>query len=221
MEQNFTPATEERSPFLQKHTASLRIWHWLTFLVMTAILLTVLFASTVLNPRQNIPVVQNVLKEKGVVVTNEQSWAVTHLYDDKMWELHKLLGYALVFLFLARFGVEFVQAKEDKMKAKLATALAAFKGPGNDKKEARHYLFVRISYSLFYLVLLIMAVTGLLIAFGADWGISGPTRHTIKEVHGFFQYLVYAFILVHLVGVVYTDRGKASGVISNMINGGN
>ena len=90
------------SLFIQTNSAALRIWHWLTFLIVTALIVTVLMASTVLNPRENIPVVQNILKDKGVVVSNDQTFAVTHMYDDKMWELHKLLGYALAFLFLSR-----------------------------------------------------------------------------------------------------------------------
>lgn len=210
----------ESSIFIQKNSPAIRIWHWLTFIVVTSLIVTVLLASTVLNPRENIPLVQNVLKEKGVTVSNEQTWAVTHLYDDKMWDLHKLLGYALSFLFLSRILAELTQPKDQRFGFRLNHARTAFKKEGSDKKEWRHYLIVKYGYSLFYLLLFAMVTTGLLIAFGGDLGIAGPVRHTIKEVHAFIQYLIYAFVVFHLGGVILADIGKAKGIVSGMINGG-
>jgi cytochrome b len=65
-----------------------------------------------------------------------------------------------------------------------------------------------------------MVATGLLIAFGGSWGISGQTRHSIKEIHGFIQYLIYAFLFFHLAGVILAELGKSKGIVSGMINGG-
>jgi cytochrome b len=177
-------------------------------------------ASTVLNPRKNVPIVQNVLKEKGIIVDNNQSFAVAHMYDDKMWDLHKFLGYALAFLFFSRIIIEIRQSKEEKMQTRISKMLLSYLQSPKNKKDERHYLIVKYSYLLFYALLLIMVTTGLIIAFGADLGIAGPTRHTIKEVHGFVQYFIYAFVFFHLAGVIYTDITKANGIISGMINGG-
>ena len=220
MEKHASSANVETSPFLQKHSAAIRIWHWLTFLVIISLFVTVLMASTALDPRQNIPVVQNVLRDKGVVITSEQAWAVSHTYDDKMWDIHKLLGYALTFLFLSRIVIEMTQPKEERMKSRFEKALLEHQKSGDDKKVFTHYLIVKISYSIFYLLVFLMVTTGLIIAFGSDLGLSGPTRHSIKEVHGFFQYLIYAFVACHLVGVILADIGKSNGIISGMINGG-
>ena len=208
------------SLFIQTNSAAIRIWHWLTFLVVTALIVTVLMASTVLNPRENIPVVQNILKDKGVVVSNDQTFAVTHMYDDKMWELHKLLGYALAFLFLSRIAIELTQPKEERISFRLKKARMALKQANADKKEWIHYLIVKASYSLFYLLLFAMVVTGLIIAFGKDLGLAGPTRHTVKEIHGFIQYLIYAFIFFHLAGVIRAELRNAKGIVSGIINGG-
>jgi Ni,Fe-hydrogenase I cytochrome b subunit len=210
----------ETSIFIQKNSAAIRIWHWITFIVVTSIIVTVLMASTVLNPRENIPVVQNILKDKGIVISNEQTFAVTHMYDDKMWELHKLLGYALSFLFLTRLLAELSQPKDQRIGYRLQKARTAYKQEGSDKKDWRHYLIVKYSYSFFYLLLFAMVATGLLIAFGSDLGIAGPTRHSIKEIHAFIQYLIYAFLVFHLAGVILADIGKAKGIVSGMINGG-
>lgn len=222
MTQLTTSAGKNPSIFLEKHSAPIRAWHWLTFLVVTSLILTVLLASTVLNPRENVPFVQEVLKSKGITADNSQTFAVTHFYDDKMWDIHKILGYGLAFLFLARVVIEFLQSSEEKNPTRIKKALFAFlqtKKP-EDKKELRHYLAVKYSYMFFYGVLLVMVVTGLAIALGRDFGLSGPTRHNIKEVHGFAQYFIYAFVVFHVAGIIYADLGKAKGIVSGMINGG-
>jgi Ni,Fe-hydrogenase I cytochrome b subunit len=179
--------TDNNSPFIQTNSAAIRIWHWLTFLFVIALMITVLLESTVLNQRENIPVVQAELQKKGVTVDNNQALVVSHLYAEKIWDLHKLLGYALTFLVLSRIVIEVTQKKEEGMKFRFENALQGLQQSGDNNKDLLHYLLVRISYSGFYLVLLAMATTGMLIAFGSDLGISGPVRLTIKEVHGIFQ----------------------------------
>lgn len=208
------------SPFMQKHSASIRVWHWLTFLTLTFILLTVLFASTSLNPRKNSTVVQNELKEKGTVVSNEQAFFVAHIFDDKMWELHKYLGFGLSILLLSRIGIEFTLANEEKIKSRIKNALNLYRQSNPDQKEYKHYLIVKGSYTFFYVLILFMALTGLSLAFGRDLGLSRDTNHLIKEIHGFGQYLIYAFVFFHLCGVILADLGKSKGIVSGMIHGG-
>jgi Ni,Fe-hydrogenase I cytochrome b subunit len=210
------------SIFIKKNSAAIRIWHWLTFLVVTSLILTVLMASTVLNPRENSPQVQNILKAKGITVDNVQSFAVAHMYDDKMWNLHKILGYGLAFLFLARVVIEYTQSDEEKNTARIKKALYSFLQSKNEpeKKELRHYLIVKYSYLLFYGLLMLMVSTGLTIAYGSEMGLSRQANHSIKEIHSFIQYFIYAFVFFHLVGVILIDLGKAKGIVSGMINGG-
>jgi Ni/Fe-hydrogenase 1 B-type cytochrome subunit len=219
MKQNETSTSAGKSPFRQTHSAAIRIWHWVTFLTITFILLTVLFASTLLNPRANGVVVQDMLKEKGAVINNDQAFSVAHIFDDKMWDLHKLLGYGLSFLVLSRIVIEFTQSKEEKVQSRMKNALNLFKQNDPNKQEWKHYLIVKWSYSLFYLLLIYMAITGLSLAFGRELGLTRPTNHLIKEIHGFGQYLMYAFIFFHLCGVIYADLGKTKGIVSGMING--
>ena len=220
MNQNANSTASVRSPFNQTHSAALRIWHWAAFLTITFILLTVLFASTLLNPRANSGAVQKILKEKSIEINEQQAFGVAHFFDDKMWDLHKLLGYGLAFLVLARIVIEFTQSQDERVKTRMKNAHALFKQNGQDKKEIKHYLIVKWSYSIFYLIILFMALSGLCLAFGQELGIPRNLNHTIKEVHGFCQYLIYAFLLFHLIGVIYADLGKTKGIVSGMINGG-
>ncbi len=220
MGQTQSQTNGNQSLFLQTHSVAIRLWHWLTFLVISFIVLTVLLASTLFSPRQNIPEVQNKLAGKGIVIDNNQAFSVTHIFDDKLWDLHKLLGYGLSFLLLARIGIELTQPTDEKLKSKLKNALNLSKQNGWNKKEAKHYLIVKFSYTLFYLLILYMVLSGLSLAFGRDLGLSRDTNHLIKEIHGFGQYLIYAFIFFHLSGVILADIGKSRGIVSGMINGG-
>ena len=220
MKMDQTSSNYSHSPFLQKNSVAIRIWHWLTFLTLTFILLTVLFASTLLNPRENSSIVQSMLTEKGAIIDKDQAFSVAHIFDNKMWELHKYLGFGLSFLLLARIGVEIAQSGEEKFKSRVQNALTLYKQNNPDKKELKLYMIVKGCYTFFYILILFMAVTGLSLAFGRDLGISRDTRHLIEEIHGFGQYLIYTFVFFHLCGVIIADLGKSKGIVSGMINGG-
>ena len=209
----------ESSLFLQKHSALIRIWHWLTFLVIAGSILTVLINSTMLNPRDNIGLVQNQLKAKGVTVTEEQAFAVSHEYEDKMWDVHKLLGFGLAFLLVSRVLIELTLPGEEKIRTRIKTAIGLVKLNDENKVEYRHYMNVKRVYLLFYLILLLMVLTGLGLAFGRDLGFTRELHNTVKTVHSILQYCMYAFVFIHLCGVIIAENGKFKGIVSGMING--
>jgi Ni/Fe-hydrogenase 1 B-type cytochrome subunit len=207
------------SYFIQKHSTAIRIWHWLTFLLMSATFITVLLNSTIMNQRTNIPVVQDVLKSKGVTVSEEQAFAVTREYEDKSWGVHKWIGFGLTFLLLSRIVIEITQPGEEKIKARFKKAMGLYKRNDADKPEYRHYLGTKISYLIFYALLTCMAITGICLAFGRELGISRELHGTIKEIHAFGQYIMYAFVTLHLCGILISENLKAKGIVSGMING--
>ncbi len=48
------------------------------------------------------------------------------------------------------------------------------------------------------------------------------SQHTTSQANEstiFIQYLIYAFIFFHLVGVITANIGKYKGMVSGMING--
>jgi len=207
------------SPFIQTHSTLIRIWHWVTFLILSASMITVLINSTMLNPRENIGLVQNQLKEKGITVSEEQAFAVSHEYEDKMWDIHKLLGFGLAFLLLSRMVVELVQPNNEKIRTRIKNAMGFVKLNDENKVEYRHYINVKRVYLLFYLILLLMALTGLGLAFGRDLGFTREIHNTVKSVHSILQYCMYAFVFIHICGVVIAENGKVKGIVSGMING--
>lgn len=209
----------QSSPFIQQHSAPLRIWHWLTFLFITTSMVTVLLNSTMLSPRENVKLVQEQLEKKGVTVTEDQAFAVSHEYEDKMWDVHKLVGYGLAILLLARIVIEFTQPEEEKIQNRLKKAKELRAKNDADKADYNHYLKVKLSYTIFFLILFCMVLTGLGMAFGRDLGFSREIFRGLKNIHAILQYLMYAFIVLHLAGVIIAENGKIKGIVSGMING--
>ena len=212
-------SSPETSIFIQSHSAPLRIWHWLTFLFITGSIVTVLLVSTLFSQRDNIKLVQDQLQGKGVTVNEDQAFSVTREYEDKLWGVHKLIGYGLAFLFLGRIVIEFTQPKEERIQNRLKKAKELRAKNDENKADYTHYLRVKMSYSIFFLLLLCMVLTGLGMAFGRDLGFTRQVFGGLKNIHAFIQYLMYAFIVIHLAGVIIAENGKIKGLVSGMING--
>jgi len=219
MAQQNIPAGIESSLFLQQHSVQLRIWHWLTFLFITSSIVTVLLVSTLFSQRDNIKLVQDQLQGQGVTVTNDQAFSVSREYEDKLWNVHKYLGFGLAFLLLARVVIEFTQPEDEKMRNRLKKVNLKYKQNDQNKAEYRHYLMVKRSYFLFFILLFCMALTGLGLAFGRNLGFSREINDGIREIHEVVQYLMYAFVVIHLAGVIIAENGKIRGIVSGMIHG--
>ena len=58
--------------------------------------------------------VQEQVQQKGVLFTEKQASAVAHEYSDKLWMLHKCIGYSLSFLLLWRIIARITIDKEKK-----------------------------------------------------------------------------------------------------------
>jgi len=212
--------TEKVSPisFNQPHSLSLRIWHWVTSLAITATLVTVLLASTLFKTKNNIAMVQEQLQQKGVTVSADQARSVAHEYNDKLWDTHKIIGYVISFLLLARMIIEIAQPSEQKMKMKIRNASVFQSNNIIEKNEQKHYLFVKRTYLFFYAAILIMAITGLGLAF-EDTPWLKDFQKTLRSIHSFMQYIIYGYIVIHLAGIILAEAGKYSGVVSGMLHG--
>lgn len=204
-----TPYFQESKP------ASIRLWHWLTLLFMLASLTTVIFGSTLFRTRNNVSMVQEQVERKGGTVTVDQARSVAHEYSDKLWMLHKYIGYFLAALLLWRILIEAGLSKEKTIRAKIRQAMSFPAG-----EERRHYLWVQYGYAVFFGLFIVMALTGLILAF-EDQKWLDPVHRPAKEVHEIVQYGLYAYMVLHLIGVIRADLYKYNGIVSRMINGKN
>ena len=203
----------------QKNSMAIRIWHWLTFLGFTASLVTVLLGSTLFKTRQNVSSVIEEVAQKGGTVTKDQAFSVAHAYSDKLWDTHKIIGFVLCFLLLTRVFIEISQKKEQKLSTRIRAALNFHPSDPEKIAERNHYILVKRGYLVFYILFLTMALTGLVLAF-EDLEFLKPIHKTASSIHSFVQWGIYAYILLHLIGVVRADLNRNKGIVSGMINGG-
>jgi len=164
--------------------------------------------------RENISTVQEQVERKGGTVTKDQAKAVAHEFSDKLWMLHKNIGYFLSFLMLMRIIIEISMSKEEKLFNKIKSTVKL-----QDKSEERtHFLWVNFSYAIFYVLFSMMAITGLVLAF-EDQKWLDPIHGFSKDIHENIQWGLYAFMLFHIVGVIRADNTRYGGIVSRMING--
>jgi Ni,Fe-hydrogenase I cytochrome b subunit len=205
---------------IKKYSASLRLWHWANTIVISGSLLTVLINSTITDDRPVSALVKNELKNAGATVSDEQAGSVAHALGDNVWSIHIYFGYVLVGLLLFRLVLEFFQMADQKFIRKMKDVYRQFQSIKKQRELAKHELAVKAIYAAFYILLIIMAVTGLFLAFEDLLAPFKSIRHSVKEVHGFCMYLILAFIVVHLAGVFLAERKDNKGIVSDMINGG-
>jgi Ni,Fe-hydrogenase I cytochrome b subunit len=207
------------SLFNEKHALSIRIWHWIFFIAISSTLIIVLLASTFFRTRANIPMIQEQIQLTGGVITIDQARGVAHEFNDKLWNIHKIIGYVISFLLLSRIVIELSLSREERLRNKIKGALKYPFGNGIQRNDRRHYLIVKYGYFIFYCIILVMAVTGLGLAF-EDVPFLKTYHRLIKSIHSFTQYLIYFYILTHLIGVIRADLTNNKGIVSRMINDG-
>jgi Ni/Fe-hydrogenase 1 B-type cytochrome subunit len=205
---------------IKKYSSSLRFWHWANMIVISGSLITVLINSTLFDRGNITPLIKSELQNTGITTTDQQAGNVGHALSDSVWAIHTYFGYTLATLFLFRLMLEFFQLADQKFIRKMKVAYLQFQTTKKQREIARHELTVKIIYAVFYILLLIMVLTGLFLAFEDLLAPYKFIRHSVKEVHSFCMYLVLAFIVVHLVGVFLAERKDSKGIVSDMINGG-
>jgi Ni/Fe-hydrogenase 1 B-type cytochrome subunit len=210
MAQNEIIAGTAPSHFMQKHSVQIRIWHWLFFFLISSSMITILLVSTFLKPQQSSGVLQGL---------SNQANQIAFQYEERMLTIHKLIGFGLAFLLLSRILIEITHSAEEKISTRIRNAIGLYKKKDENKIDYRHYIAVKLSYTLFYILISIMAITGIGLALGRQVPFLGQLHQSIITVHRFVQYFIYAFVFIHLSGLVIADNSNAKGIISGMING--
>jgi Ni/Fe-hydrogenase 1 B-type cytochrome subunit len=204
---------------IKKYSSSIRLWHWLNAIVITGSLLTVLLNSTLLKTKKNAVAIKTNLAQSGVTVTDAQARSVAHELSDKVWMIHTYFGYTLAALLLFRLLLEFFELADQKFIRKLKSTYHQYQTTKKQRELARHNFWVKTIYAVFYLMLITMALTGLCLAFEDDVPLL-KSIHAFRQIHAFTMYLIIAFIVVHIVGVLLAERKDRRGIVSDMINGG-
>lgn len=206
--------------FRKYHPLSLRLWHWANALVIIGLLLTVLLRKTFLSWRTNSVLIETKLQESGTVITPELAKDIAVAIRNPLWDWHIYLGFALSALFIGRLLVIFLIEKEAPGMDGLKNLLGIKAIPQQEKGQALHYSLVRISYAVFYLATIFMIVTGLMLNFKTEMGLSKDLAGFTKEIHELMMWFFVAFVGGHILGVLVAENRKEPGLVSDMIHGG-
>ena len=184
------------------YSPPIRIWHWLNVVAVTGLLGTFFLRKTFLSWRENSAIIVEKLSSLGVEVTAEQAKLVAKAIRAPMWEWHIVFGVMLALLLLVRVWIFWQEA-----------------GFGYDDDESLHMRLVHWGYRIFYLILIFMAISGLILNWHELLGFSEELTHSIKELHEAVAWAVVVFVPLHIVGVVMADNSDQKCITSRMISG--
>jgi cytochrome b561 len=86
------------------------------------------------------------------------------------------------------------------------------------EKGTKHMDMVHLGYKIFYLILIFMAISGLVINSYELLGLSKDLIHSIKELHEVVAWSVVIFVPLHIAGVIIADSSDQKGIVSDMIS---
>ncbi|RSK32457.1 cytochrome b/b6 domain-containing protein [Hymenobacter metallilatus] len=207
-----SPAPATAGP--KRNSLGLRIWHWANSGLVLFQLITILFLFVIVKVRGLAPEFSQALAEKGVTMAPEQLRGLSRIVAHHIWDWHIWAGILISLLLAYRVLVSFRQRGSQRTAAKLAY-LKSQAAQGN--AVARTGVWVRYSYRLFYVVLAVMVLTGLILVFEDYFR---AIERLCKEIHEVTMYAVIAFVVAHIVGVFRTEVTHEPGIVSDMIHGG-
>lgn len=191
--------------FRKKQSLGFRIWHWANALLLMLSLFTVLARKTFLSIKGNTVLIMEKAQATGAVLTESQAKDIARMLRNPVWQWHTIIGFGIIGLLVFRLYLHL----KDRKKAKVSL-----------ENKSLHYKLVKKNYVLFYLLLTVAGITGLLLYWDDYYTVSKNVHEFIKETHEIIMWYFVIFIVGHILGVIYTDRGEDKGFISDMINGG-
>ncbi|HXD77336.1 MAG TPA: cytochrome b/b6 domain-containing protein [Puia sp.] len=204
--------------FLEPHSRAIRVWHWTFVLFVSATIGIVILASTIFRTGNNVAVVEHELAIKNIPITENQARAAAHEFNDQLWDIHRWLGIGLCVLIFTRWLIEKTLPHEERLNYRVRKAANNRSTILIEQEQRRHYLRVKSAYLVFYGLFAATALSGLVLALD-DIPRLDEYRQTARQIHAFLQWPVYAFIIIHLIGVIRADLGQHRGLVSGMIHG--
>ncbi|MDD2781886.1 cytochrome b/b6 domain-containing protein [Sulfuricurvum sp.] len=173
-----------------------RLWHWLSAFSMFGIIVTVLLRKTVMHKEQIGGIVQTKLAELGTVITDEQAVMIGKAVRSPMWDWHIYFGIAIAVLLVWR------------------VLMVLKNGFGFDENPSMKRVYML--YRAVYVLLAVMSLSGLSLYLK----FAGESKELVEGIHMYIGYALFAFVAVHIAGVILAERSDQKGLVSRMISGG-
>lgn len=180
---------------MRQFSVSFRLWHWLNAIVMVGIFITVLLRESVMDKHSVGTIIQTKLGELGTAITEEQAIMIAKAIRAPMWDWHIYLGIAMSLLLVWRLAMVIKNG---------------FGFDDNPRMQKIYHL-----YRVVYAVLAAMSISGLMLYLE----FAEAMEESIESLHSVLGWGIFAFIALHVVGVVLAERSDQPGLVSRMISG--
>ncbi|MGA9045381.1 cytochrome b/b6 domain-containing protein [Sulfuricurvum sp.] len=180
---------------MRTFSPSFRVWHWLQAIAVFGLFITVILRESVMSKGAIGSIVQTKLAEIGMIITDEQAVIIGKAVRAPMWEWHIYLGIAVAALLLWRL------------------VMVLKNGFGFDENPSMKRVY-RL-YKAVYLFLAVMSISGL----SLYYKIAGDSKELVESIHMYVGYAIFAFVAVHIIGVILAERSDQKGLVSRMISG--
>ena len=181
-------------------TLSHRLLHWSIALTILFILLTLFLRDTWMDKNHMANIISTSLSSYDISLSKEMAIKVAKSIRRSMFEWHIYAGYVLVALVIFRL-------------IHIKNAGVNYKGPFNKESTIKEKLQAYV-YISFYIGLILVSITGLLIKFGPD-----SVNDFAKDIHGIALWYFIPFLIIHFAGIFIGESGEEKGVVSKMIGG--
>ena len=150
--------------------------------------------------------------------------------ETALWQLHIYLGYALVLGIVARLAWGLVgprHARFSDMWHPAAWWQAIRHVNFKAKPSFGHHTLASAAYLLVYLLLIVMAITGLGLAaieqsagpFNVWFGDMAWLEDTFEEPHEIIYYLLMGFVLLHIAALIWHECKDKTPLAQSMVTG--
>ena len=180
---------------MRHFSPSFRLWHWLNAIALFGLFITVVLRESVMHKANIGAIVQTKMAELGTVITEEQAVMIGKAVRSPMWDWHIYLGIAVALLLVWRLG------------------MVLKNGFGFDDNPAMQK--VHRLYQAVYGVMAVMSISGLVLYYK----LAGEMKENVETVHMVLGWSIFAFIALHIIGVILAEKKDQSGIVSRMING--
>ncbi|MGI4738224.1 MAG: cytochrome b/b6 domain-containing protein [Janthinobacterium lividum] len=202
------------------YSAAMRAWHWVNAALVSGQLLTILFQKVIVNARSAVPEFQEALTQSGGSLTEQQGRAVAHVISERIWTWHVWMGVGLAAFWLFWTVMQALDPAGRRFGARLMAAARRYRlAAPAEHADARHALLAKLSYAAFYLFITLIIATGLVLIFADDVPFLRSIKHLSEETHNVTMYLIIGYIVLHVVGVVWSEVTKDHGLVSRMVSG--
>ncbi len=172
-----------------------RLLHWALALTILFILLTVFLRLNWMEKNHVAAILTDNLSNLDIEITKEQAIKIAKQIRKPMFEWHLTIGYVVSGIFVLRIIYNSIKKN--------------LYNPQTAKEKFQAWV-----YRVFYFLLGITLITGLLIKFGPD------TFHDLaEEIHVLTLYYVVPFLVLHFTGIILAELGSKKGIVSKMIGG--